>query len=207
MGLVAGLSIMLFFSLLALWRTRRLLREVCHRYGLAVRDIDLYKDKSERDSLTGAYNAGTIRHMVDHHIQETEGGCGGFVMLDVDYFKKVNDTMGHQAGDKVLKTMVCSLRSAVRDGDIIGRLGGDEFCIFLPNIGSYSNLCDFCNRIIKLIEKRTAGAAFMDYPVTISVGGVMLSESEKNFTGLYKRADKALYEAKGRGRNTCCVLA
>ena len=197
------LGLMLAFSLLALWRTRCLLRQVCHRYGLAVRDIDMYRDKSERDSLTGVYNAGTIRELVEHHIQDGDSENGGFVMLDVDYFKQINDKLGHQAGDKVLKSMVRSLRSVVRDGDIIGRMGGDEFCVYLPNIGSYGTLYDFCNRITKVIEERI-NAASVGQQVTISVGGVMVEQAE-NFAGLYKRADRALYEAKGQGRNTCCV--
>lgn len=203
-GLLVVQGVMLTLALAALWRTRRLLRKARRRYGLVMRDTAHYKSKSERDSLTDAYNAGAIRQIIEHYIQETDSSCGGFVMLDVDYFKQVNDTMGHQAGDKVLKTVVQTLSSVMRDGDLIGRLGGDEFCVYLPNIGCRRALYEFCNRITRVVEERIKAA--VGQQVTISIGGVMVADAE-NFAALYKRADKALYEAKEHGRNTCCVSA
>lgn len=204
-GTVIVLSALLAVALVALLRTRRTLARVCCRYGIVVRRRDLYRDRSRRDGLTGAYNAGAIREMIQNRMNDPVSGGGAFVMLDVDYFKKVNDELGHQKGDLVLKTMVESMRDIVREGDMIGRLGGDEFCIFLPGMIDRGGLSRFCERLIAVVKERLESSD-LGRTVTVSVGGVMVSGASE-FSEVYNRADKALYEAKGKGRNTCCVTA
>lgn len=204
-GTVIVLSVLLVLVLVAFIRTRRALVRICHRYGIVARKRDLYKDKSLRDGLTGAYNAGAIRELIQQQMNDPVSGGGAFVMLDVDFFKQVNDELGHETGDLVLKTMVESMKDIVREGDMIGRLGGDEFCVFLPGMLDQGGLNHFCERLTNVVKEKL-DSSHLGRDVTVSVGGVMVSGASE-FSDLYNRADKALYEAKDKGRNTCCVIA
>lgn len=162
--------------------------------------------RAERDSLTGVYNAGMIRKLIEHDFEEqTRDRTGAFVMLDIDHFKRINDTLGHQAGDKVLQELSRSLHASIRDSDLIGRLGGDEFCIYLPAIPGYDYLCDFCERLNRVASEYLAEIG-LGMKVTISVGGVMIHDHE-TFAEVYDRADELLYGAKNQGRNTNRVIA
>lgn len=162
--------------------------------------------RAERDSLTGVYNAGMIKKLIEHHLAEqTRNRTGAFVILDIDYFKRINDTLGHQTGDKVLQELSRSLHASIRDSDLIGRLGGDEFCIYLPTIPGYEYLCEFCQRLNWVASDYLAGIGF-GMKVTISIGGVMIHDNE-SFAEIYDRADESLYDAKNQGRNTNRVIA
>ena len=162
------------------------------------------RTRAELDGLTQIYNSGTIRHIVEtslrqRHPQEQSA----FVMLDVDYFKRVNDTYGHQVGDRVLKTLASGLQGAVRAADLLGRLGGDEFCIYLPHIPDKGFLQKFCERLNEVARQQLtverAGCA-----CTISVGAAIV-HPEDDFAAVYNRADQALYLSKTKGRNTNSV--
>ena len=171
-----------------------------------VQEEETLRAKAEIDGLTGIYNSSTIKHLIEESLHDgMNGKNGAFVMFDIDHFKTINDTYGHQAGDKVLQTIAKSVKSIIRDSDILGRLGGDEFCIFLTGVLGYEFLCNFCKRLNDVAVNCMAGTD-LDIMVTISVGGIIVREGDA-FVHLYERADKALYEAKHRGRNTNCVTA
>ena len=166
-----------------------------------VREEEALRARAELDGLTAVYNSGTVRFLIERMLKERpERAVSGFVMLDVDHFKEINDTMGHMAGDRVLQKLTESLRSSIRETDVIGRLGGDEFCIYLPKITGYDFLCDFCERLNSVAVRNFEEAE----RVTISIGGVMV-RSQEDFADVYGRADKVLYAAKAQGRNTSCV--
>ena len=131
------------------------------------------------------------------------------MMLDIDFFKSINDTYGHATGDKVLKTVANVIKDKLREYDIPSRYGGEEFCILLPqtNIEEASIVAerlrsaDETKAIETLKEKEDSNK---NISVTISIGLSQLKETDMA-EDLYKRADKALYEAKETGRNKVVV--
>lgn len=122
------------------------------------------------------------------------------IMFDIDYFKPVNDTFGHLAGDYVLKHMAGVLKGRIRREDILARYGGEEFAIILPEIDNY-NAIHFADKVRRLIE----GAAFMfegtPIPITVSVGVATLTPELNDVPAFIKQADNNLYRAKTAGRN------
>ena len=163
------------------------------------------EDQAARDSLTGLYNHGALEDFIDREIarrkRTQEGAC--FVMIDIDHFKLVNDTYGHQAGDQILKEISRILVSCVRAGDIVGRYGGEEFAIFI-DLYDPDSISAFCERIRSAIENHTFKTTSGDVRVTVSLGFCCqrVNEETKPFD-IIKRADGALYRAKSDGRN--CV--
>ena len=159
---------------------------------------------AQLDGLTHVYNSGTVRRMLSDSMSDfSENELGAFIILDIDNFKKFNDLFGHQTGDQVLRIVARVLKEHLRVDDVIGRLGGDEFCAYLPglpSIGYLSTLCERLNQGVTSIAK----AEGIEAPVTISIGATML-HSFDDFLTAYERADQALYEAKAKGRN--CYVA
>ena len=152
------------------------------------------------DALTGCYNR---RYFLEQSGKETSRGCRhGYVQallyLDIDHFKKVNDKYGHQVGDRVLAQFALECKVLFRDGDIIGRLGGEEFAVLLPHTAMEAAI-QVAERLRQRIENMEVKAREI-VKVTTSIGisalgdGIDLEES-------IRRADVALYVAKSAGRN------
>jgi len=126
-------------------------------------------------------------------------------MLDIDLFKQVNDVYGHQAGDQVLKTLAMVFQEVLRHVDIIGRLGGEEFGIVLPEIG-IEKAAEVAERLREVISTTPVKLPIgLQLQFTVSIG--IATRVEKNMTidTLLNEADKALYRAKEAGRNKVCV--
>lgn len=152
------------------------------------------------DGLTHVYNSGTVRRLLSDTMTDfSEDNLGAFLILDIDNFKKFNDIYGHQVGDLVLRIVARVLKEQLRVNDVIGRLGGDEFCAYLPGLSSIGFLSTLCERLNKGVTE-TAAAEGVEAPVTISIGATMLHTFD-DFLTAYDRADQALYEAKEKGRN------
>lgn len=152
------------------------------------------------DGLTHVYNSGTVRRLLSDTMTDfNEDNLGAFLILDIDNFKKFNDIYGHQVGDLVLRIVARVLKEQLRVDDVIGRLGGDEFCAYLPGLSSIGFLSTLCERLNKGVTE-TAAAEGVETPVTISIGATMLHTFD-DFLTAYDRADQALYEAKEKGRN------
>lgn len=121
-------------------------------------------------------------------------------MLDVDHFKEVNDTFGHTKGDEVLTQIANLLSKSFRGGDIVGRLGGDEFMVFSPSMKDYVHIVQKCDELIKSLTLNiTEGDKTVT--VTASIGVAIFPMDADNYHDLYETADKALYYAKEHGRN------
>ena len=127
-----------------------------------------------------------------------------FLLIDIDYFKKVNDTYGHFAGDKVLITMAKLIKTMLREYDIFGRLGGEEFGIFLAET-SCQTAQEVAERIREKIMQTTMEIDGQSINVTLSIG-ISIAAQECKFETLYKEADVALYEAKHAGRNKVVMI-
>ncbi len=157
------------------------------------------------DALTRVYNSAAARQQLEHRIAAFSGvSPDAFLILDVDEFKQVNDTLGHQAGDQVLQLMGRCLKAAVRDTDLVGRLGGDEFCLYLTGVPSMEFVHTLCRRIHTMVgETMREGAIGRE--ITVSIGGAMIHAGD-DFAAAYGRADHSLYESKRRGRNTFTIM-
>lgn len=128
----------------------------------------------------------------------------GVLFLDVDYFKRVNDTYGHHAGDRVLQGMAASLRQAFRSSDVVGRWGGEEFLILIRDIDA-PRLMRLAEKARILVERTNTRNEEYDIVVTISIGASMVTK-EDDIAMLLKRCDDALYQSKRKGRNTVTLL-
>ena len=126
------------------------------------------------------------------------------LMLDLDKFKQINDVYGHLAGDLVLKSVAMSLREHTRCEDIIGRLGGEEFCVILVGIAEV-NAVILAERIRNELEKLSIEFEGQTISVTSSFGLVPAELLQDNFEDVLKNADKMMYQAKHKGRNTVCL--
>jgi diguanylate cyclase (GGDEF)-like protein len=157
-----------------------------------------------RDGLTGLYNHLHFQETLENEVARANryGAPLSLVMLDIDFFKKINDTYGHPSGDLVLQNIGTILTQAVRSSDLVARYGGEEFAVILPETG-ISGLKVFAERMRRSIERATTQIGEVQVSVTVSVGGVSY-EPGQNDAGkqmLIDTADKALYSSKRNGRN------
>ena len=125
-------------------------------------------------------------------------------ILDIDHFKKVNDTYGHTTGDETLRSVAARFREHIRHPDVIGRYGGEEFLIVLPN-SEVKAAADQANRLCQQIRGMQINANENVLSVTISIGVAQFKVGEENWEGFLHRADEALYKAKADGRDRWVV--
>ncbi len=156
---------------------------------------------SRQDSLTELLNRRTFQEEVDRVIGE-KPGLSAFIMVDLDNFKQVNDTYGHLVGDDVLVATAKKLRAQFRSEDLVARIGGDEFSVFMLNIPSVEYMA---RRAGQLVDKLRYSFRQGGRTVTVSVGVSFYPRDGESFPQLYACADEAMYRAKQNGRN-CFAL-
>lgn len=160
------------------------------------------KDLAANDSLTGALNRGsffeTARHLF--MLSKRQKSQASFVLMDLDHFKKVNDTYGHFIGDKVLAHFADTIQNFLRKSDLFGRLGGEEFAIFLPDTG-IENASHLADKLRRAIGSTTLELDGKTVTYTVSFGVTSSEEQDSSVDELFKRADLKLYGAKEKGRN------
>ena len=167
--------------------------------------IDKLKDDLEKaaitDALTGCFNKKEIEFLTEKILKNylRYGNSFSILMLDIDFFKKVNDTYGHLAGDFILKEVANTLKNTIRDSDFCGRFGGEEFIILLPNT-KLTGALKLAERIRNIIENKEFNFNGEKIPITVSIGITSASKHD-NVSSLIERADTALYDAKRNGRN------
>lgn len=161
------------------------------------------KEMAVRDSLTGLYNHGVLVEFLEKELakQKRKGYGLCFAMIDVDFFKRINDTYGHMAGDEVLKGLADILSKSVRDSDIVGRYGGEEFGIILPEVTRADSFW-LCERIRRSIENYEFCIEQNVIRITVSIGICFKGlENSVHCGEIIKQADDALYTSKNSGRN------
>jgi diguanylate cyclase (GGDEF)-like protein len=170
-----------------------------------VRNAEQLEKLATTDSMTGLYNR-------RHFLATAEAQWGRFrryhrplsmLMLDIDHFKQVNDRYGHAVGDEAIVSVAAACTDGKRNSDLVGRLGGEEFAILLPetDIAQASIVAD---RICQRVAARVLVAHKVHFKVTVSIGIASASASMSGIDALMRAADEALYQAKSQGRN-CCV--
>lgn len=164
--------------------------------------IDNYKLKkiSAVDKLTGVYLRKFIesKFAIELNTSRTEGGALSVIMLDIDKFKNVNDTYGHRKGDEILTRLGEILNSVIRESDYVGRYGGEEFIVLLPQTTARRAYI-VAEKIRNAVED--AELLGSDYPLTISLGISTYPKDGSNEDELIEKADRALYYSKNNGRN------
>lgn len=175
-------------------------------------DITLLKENEERlrhearsDALTGLYNKSALYELVTQALSEEPKAAYALLVLDVDNFKGLNDSLGHLFGDAVLMDVAAKLRSFFWVGSIVGRVGGDEFAILLPAGFSTADVIQRAKDACRALRHTYHGEK-ADYEISCSIG-LAFSEKNDEFESLFRKADYALYQAKTKGKNRCAVYA
>ncbi|MCR5279242.1 MAG: GGDEF domain-containing protein [Lachnospiraceae bacterium] len=158
------------------------------------------EDKADTDLLTDLNNKLATERKIQEYLDTQLDERGMMFIFDVDNFKKINDTMGHAFGDLMLKTLGKDIRSVFRASDIIGRIGGDEFVIFLKNINDDAEIMQEAKRLTAFFHDFKAGGDYVKYSATASIGVAIYPDDARNFKALYEAADQALYRSKKRGK-------
>jgi diguanylate cyclase (GGDEF)-like protein len=160
------------------------------------------KELATRDSLTGALNRGSFFGTAQHLLvlSQRQKSPASFVVMDLDYFKIINDTYGHFVGDQVLIHFIYTIQNLLRKSDLIGRIGGEEFAIFLPDTGIDEAFL-LADKIRKAIGNSTFEVEGKAVSYTVSLGVDSSNTKDDSIDELFKRADLKLYEAKDKGRD------
>lgn len=156
------------------------------------------KVKSELDEMTGLYNKATTELTMNEILKAGSGMLNVLMVIDIDYFKRVNDTSGHQTGDNVIKMIADLISSLFRKTDMVGRVGGDEFCVLMVDVPSMDIVYEKVNELIQIMRYKP-NLAIPEY-VTLSVGMAANEWKSTTYGELFKKADEALYEAKKSGK-------
>lgn len=180
---------------------RKELRQAREAVNQQRKQIESLRTSVRIDALTQLAN----RAHLDEHLQQTIEYCKRYgesfslLMVDIDHFKDVNDTHGHQAGDRILRGMALKLKTSLRDTDFVARYGGEEFAVIMPRT-SLQTAFDVADKVREAVEASKFKLDDINLKITIS-GGVTESHESDTTGMIVDRADSALYEAKEAGRN------
>ncbi len=155
---------------------------------------------SKTDLLTNCYNKITAETLIADAITEQNDSNHAMFIVDIDNFKAINDNLGHHFGDLVLSEISAKLRKYFRNADIIGRIGGDEFIVFLKNVNDLEVIEDKAKKISKAFQNTYSGEN-NDYKISGSIGIALYPKHGATYEMMYKSADKALYQSKLKGKN------
>ena len=158
------------------------------------------EDKADTDLLTGLNNKLATERKIKEYMAKHPDRQSMMFILDIDNFKKINDTMGHAFGDEVLRSLGHQIGSIFRATDIIGRVGGDEFMVFLKDIPNDETILKEARKVEEFFKNFQAGE-YVKYKATASIGVAVFPQEGAEFEALYKAADQGLYKAKKRGKN------
>lgn len=169
--------------------------------------IENLRQKAEKDALTGLYDKKAMQHLVEEYINSKNiNGISALFMLDVDNFKAVNDTQGHLFGDAVLSELADGIKHNMRSTDLVGRVGGDEFSIFMKEIPSIK-IAEYKAEQLLTMVKNLFCKTKQKVELSFSIGIAIFPLHGKNFSQLYQNADIALYQAKKIGKKQFVIFS
>lgn len=177
-----------------------LLMSKIRQLAIAQRELSVL---ASTDSLTTVLNRGAFTMMVDAYLEQSQSHAnlrtGALLVIDADHFKTINDRFGHQLGDEALKLIASSIKNTLRGADIVGRVGGEEFGVFLPG-ATPEEANGLAERIRIAVGKLQLPGPAKSSEVTVSIGGVSFN-GLSTYDHLFSLADERLYGAKASGRN------
>ncbi len=154
---------------------------------------------AEQDEMTGLLNRSSTTKQITQALEALDQHQHALFIIDVDNFKALNDTYGHQAGDKFLVTLAKALKKCFRDNDIVGRMGGDEFFVLMKNVPSTTIVAEKATTMIGITQ--VLCSEYPELHLSISIGIGICPLNGKDLDTLYTNADKALYQAKHKGKS------
>lgn len=177
------------------------------RIIMLISDIDSQKrenivlrQKAEHDLLTGLFNRMTTMSLIDGILEKSHpADRHALFVVDIDNFKEVNDHLGHLAGDGLIVHIASVLRSQFREGDIVGRVGGDEFVVFLKSVNSQI-VFSKAKKILQICKTLPSGQK-CEVPISGSIGIALYPSDGKTYEELFRKADNAMYAAKNGGKD------
>lgn len=179
---------------------------IINRVSFAKESKEL-QNKAETDLLTDLLNKMSTESKIKEYLEgDGKDKTSMMCVLDIDNFKKINDTMGHAFGDEVLSTLGKKIRAEFRVTDIVGRTGGDEFIIFLKDLKDDAVIEREASRVARFFKNFTVGT-YTRYSPTASIGAAIYPRDGYDYESMYKAADTALYKAKKRGKNQLAFYA
>lgn len=165
-----------------------------------LKEMDLLL-RAEKDALTGIYNQGATEQLIHNAIEDSkDNDLGALMLIDLDNFKEANDLLGHANGDELLEKTANILKEMFKGGDVIGRIGGDEFLVYMRNLNSISDADEMAGNIVKSVRY---DLDFEGQPihVTCSVGVAVYPYHGKTYEELFEKADRAVYTVKANGKD------
>lgn len=161
--------------------------------------LAVIEHEASLDGLTRCFNRSAGTQRIDEHLIASHG-TNALLLLDLDNFKDINDTFGHMTGDEVLKHFAETLKKSVRASDLVVRIGGDEFIVFLKDVGSRENVTNCVKKIFMRIRTEHYGVENA-FDVGATMGVAVAPDDGGSFEKLYEKADEALYRVKRGGKN------
>jgi diguanylate cyclase (GGDEF)-like protein len=177
-------------------------------FGTAVENARLYEElslRATRDTLTGLANRDLVTQRLDDALATGSASRVGLLFCDLDGFKAINDRLGHEAGDELLRLVAARLRGGVRPRDLLARFGGDEFVVVLGDVDTLDQVVDVARRLLRGFDESFALHG-EQVSVTASIGGVLGKQGETTANAMLRDADAAMYVAKARGRGVVEVF-
>ncbi len=168
--------------------------------GFDIHEQRAIEKRSQKDLLTDCYNKISAENIISQKIAKNSEATHAFFIIDIDNFKAINDNLGHFFGDEVLRDISAGLKEAFRDVDIIARIGGDEFIIFVENLADMNIITQKAKKILQVYRKTYSGE-YKDYSISGSVGVALYPNDGITYDEIYQNADKALSHAKMQGKN------
>lgn len=156
--------------------------------------------KADLDYLTGVLNREGICRLIGRCLEEDEGKDGALCFLDLDNFKQINDQFGHSCGDEALCAIAGTLQAGLKDRDLVGRFGGDEFLIYMREVMGQEDILERAEAICERIRRFP-----LTIPLTASVGIACYPQHGRRFQELLDRADAALYQSKCGGKDKISI--
>ena len=173
---------------------------------LSARDINEIKleekklaDAAKLDSMTMLLNHETAMETIKYILNNESDRKHALFMLDIDNFKALNDTLGHQAGDRFLTELAKKLKSHFRESDVVGRIGGDEFMALMRNVSEREQIERKAQDVLDIIQ--SVASNYLQVELSGSIGISIFPDDGNDLDKLYEKADEALYKAKRNGKN------